>query len=164
VSYVEKSWCREHVNYDDVVILPVDKSELPARFGQKMNPLGPSNIVTTGKPIANQPLTRTTPISKRARGDFIIGAPTVGVVASSVSTRVLSARAAEHRDRIWHVLTHSGHGKEYHSITSSARVSNSGGIVRPSAFAVLRLITSSTLVLCWIGRSASFAPLRIFST
>src|SRR5215467_11534317 len=31
-----------------------------------------------------------------------------------------------------------------HSITSSARASNSGGTVRPSAFAVLRLITSST--------------------
>jgi hypothetical protein len=29
VSYVAKAWCREHVDYDDVVILPVDKSELP---------------------------------------------------------------------------------------------------------------------------------------
>ena len=33
--------------------------------------------------------------------------------------------------------------------------------MKPSAFAVLRLITSSTLVLCWTGRSAGFAPLRI---
>src|SRR5262249_21258785 len=33
-----------------------------------------------------------------------------------------------------------------HSITSSARASNDGGIVRSSAFAVLRLITSSYLV------------------
>ena len=33
-----------------------------------------------------------------------------------------------------------------HSITSSARTSNDGGTVRPSAFAVLRLITSSYLV------------------
>src|SRR5262249_54661880 len=52
---------------------------------------------------------------------------------------------------------------ERHSITSSARASNSGGTVRSSAFAVLRLITSSTLVLCWMGRSAEFAPRRIFS-
>jgi hypothetical protein len=29
VSYVAKSWCREHVDYDGVVILPIDESELP---------------------------------------------------------------------------------------------------------------------------------------
>jgi len=51
-----------------------------------------------------------------------------------------------------------------HSITSSARASSSRGTVRPSAFAVLRLITSSTLVPCWMGRSVGLAPLRIFPT
>ena len=49
-----------------------------------------------------------------------------------------------------------------HSMTSSARASNEGGISRPSAFAVLRLMTSSNWVGCRIGRSAGFAPLRIF--
>jgi hypothetical protein len=29
VSYVAKSWCRGYVDYDDVTILPIDKSELP---------------------------------------------------------------------------------------------------------------------------------------
>ena len=29
VSYVAKAWCRGHVDCDDVVILPVDKSEFP---------------------------------------------------------------------------------------------------------------------------------------
>jgi hypothetical protein len=29
VSYVAKAWCRGRVDYDDIVILPVDKSELP---------------------------------------------------------------------------------------------------------------------------------------
>ena len=29
VNYVAKSWCRGRVDYDDVVVLPVDKSELP---------------------------------------------------------------------------------------------------------------------------------------
>ena len=29
----------------------------------------------------------------------------------------------------------------------------------PSAFAVLRLMISSNLVTCWVGRSAGFAPL-----
>ena len=38
------------------------------------------------------------------------------------------------------------------------------GCVMPSAFAVLRLITSSNFVGCSTGRSAGFAPLRILST
>jgi hypothetical protein len=41
-----------------------------------------------------------------------------------------------------------------YSITSSSRASGVGGTVRPSAFAVLRLMTSSNLVGCSIGRSA----------
>src|SRR5262249_3595585 len=51
-----------------------------------------------------------------------------------------------------------------HSITSSARASSVGGISRPSAFAVLRLITSSSLVGFCTGRSAGFSPLRMRST
>src|SRR5262249_11173106 len=38
-----------------------------------------------------------------------------------------------------------------------------GGIVRPRAFAVLRLIISSNFVGCSTGRSAGFAPFRILS-
>jgi hypothetical protein len=37
---------------------------------------------------------------------------------------------------------------ECYSITSSARASSKGGTSRPSAFAVLRLITNSNLVGC----------------
>src|SRR5262245_44831432 len=51
-----------------------------------------------------------------------------------------------------------------HSITSSARASSDGGIVRPSAFAVLRLMTRSNFVGCSTGKSAGLAPLRILST
>ena len=47
-----------------------------------------------------------------------------------------------------------------HSITSSAMASTPGGIVRPSALAVLRLTTSSNLVGCTTGKSAGFSPLR----
>src|SRR5262249_58492145 len=43
-----------------------------------------------------------------------------------------------------------------HSITSSARASSLSGTARPSAFAVLRLITSSNLVGCCTGRSVGF--------
>src|SRR5262249_58428113 len=48
-----------------------------------------------------------------------------------------------------------------HSITSSERACNVAGISKPSAFAVLRLITSSNVVGCSTGRSAGFAPLRM---
>src|SRR5262249_6686717 len=49
-------------------------------------------------------------------------------------------------------------------ITSSARRSSDGGIVIPSSFAVLRLMTSSNFVGCSTGKSAGLAPFRILST
>ena len=51
-----------------------------------------------------------------------------------------------------------------HWMTSSAPRSSDGGIVRPRALAVLRLITKSNFVGCSTGRSAGLAPLRILST
>jgi hypothetical protein len=48
-----------------------------------------------------------------------------------------------------------------YSITSSASASSLSGISRPSAFAVLRLITNSNFVDCWTGKSAGFSPLRM---
>src|SRR6478672_11706219 len=48
-----------------------------------------------------------------------------------------------------------------HSITSSARARIVGGMIRPSAFADLRLMIRLTLVDCITGRSAGFSPLRI---
>src|SRR4029077_18245353 len=52
----------------------------------------------------------------------------------------------------------------FHSITWSAVSSNFDGTVRPSAFAILRLITRSNFVGCCTGRSAGFVPLSIRST
>src|SRR5437899_1673927 len=63
-------------------------------------------------------------------------------------------RATEKRDKL----------PPLHSITSSARASSVVGTVRPSALAVLRLITSSYFVGACTGRSAGFSPLRIRST
>ena len=55
-------------------------------------------------------------------------------------------------------------GKERrYSITLSARSSNDSGIVKPSALAVVRLMTKSYLVGCSTGMSAGFAPRRILS-
>ena len=48
-----------------------------------------------------------------------------------------------------------------YSITSSARASSVGGTSRPSAFAVLRLITSSNFVARSTGMSGGLAPLRM---
>src|SRR5262249_15693072 len=60
-------------------------------------------------------------------------------------------RAAEQRDE----------RAAFHSITSSALACNVSGTVRPSAFAVLRLMISSNLVGCITGRLAGFSPLSI---
>ena len=51
-----------------------------------------------------------------------------------------------------------------HSITSSASATRFPGTSRPSALAVLRLMTSSNLVGCITGRSAGFSPLRMRPT
>src|SRR5262252_8791584 len=66
-------------------------------------------------------------------------------------------RAAEQRDEFapFHLRGHS--------MTSSARASRLSGTVRPSAFAVLRLTTSSYLVGACTGRSPGFSPLKMRS-
>src|SRR6516164_1593545 len=51
-----------------------------------------------------------------------------------------------------------------HSITSSARASTVGGMTRPRACAVAKLITSCNLVGNSIGRSPGFVPFKILST
>src|SRR5262245_49852155 len=48
-----------------------------------------------------------------------------------------------------------------YSINSSARPISVFGMLIPSAFAVLRLIISSTFADCWTGRSEGFSPFRI---
>jgi hypothetical protein len=49
-------------------------------------------------------------------------------------------------------------------ITSLAWKRSVGGIVRPSFFAVLRLMTSWNVLGCSTGKSAGFAPFRILAT
>ena len=48
-----------------------------------------------------------------------------------------------------------------YSITSSASARSVGGMLMPSVWAVLRLMTSSNLVGCTTGKSAGLSPLRI---
>src|SRR5262249_49285425 len=60
--------------------------------------------------------------------------------------------------------THAAQQKDRYSITSSARPSRDNGISNPSSLAVFRLMTSSTFVACWTGKSAGFSPLSIRPT
>ena len=85
--------------------------------------------------------------------------------ASSRSSHVRYASESDQqlfRDRMsrWASNGLMRRSKASHSITSSASASSVGGISRPSAFAVFRLMTNSNLVDCMTGRSASFSPLR----
>jgi hypothetical protein len=57
-----------------------------------------------------------------------------------------------------HKKTHAVQQKTFYSITSSALASSMGGMVRPSARAVRRLITKSNLVDCTTGRSIAYCP------
>src|SRR5262249_40633923 len=63
-------------------------------------------------------------------------------------------RAAEQRDEL----------AALHSITSSARASSGDGMVRPSAFAVIKFTIRSNLVGCSTRMLLGFAPRRILST
>src|SRR5262249_46154007 len=63
-------------------------------------------------------------------------------------------RAAEQRDE----------RASFHSMTSSARASSIAGISRPSALAVLRLMTNSNLTDCTIGKSAALSPFKMRPT
>src|SRR5262249_35215524 len=67
--------------------------------------------------------------------------------------------AAQLRD-----LRRGNPGAIRHSITSAARARNGSAMVSPMALAALRLMISSNLVGCSIGRSPALAPLKILST
>ena len=51
-----------------------------------------------------------------------------------------------------------------YSITSSAFARKAGGMLRPSALAVIKLMTRSNLVGCSTGISPGFVPRKILST
>src|SRR5580765_4412793 len=57
----------------------------------------------------------------------------------------------------FHRLDRASFAWRTHSITSSAAACRVRGTVRPSALAVLRLMTNSNLVGCTTGRSAGFS-------
>jgi len=80
-------------------------------------------------------------------GDKMCMKPTIGIAGCCARAASGHAAAAQLRS----VMKSR---RAAHSITSSARASSVGGITRPSALAVLRLITSWYLDACSTGRSA----------
>src|SRR3954447_21757439 len=62
---------------------------------------------------------------------------------------------------VFHRLDRTSFAWRTHSITSSARASSVGEIVRSSALAVLRFTIISNVFACCTGRSAGLAPFRI---
>jgi hypothetical protein len=82
----------------------------------------------------------------------------LGHLQSGRSTNEVNGRRGWSRELCDQLAT------SHHWITSSARSSSDCGIVSPSAFAVLRLMTNSNFVGCSTGRSAGLAPFKILST
>src|SRR5262249_24797893 len=76
---------------------------------------------------------------------------------------LLSARRQRQGDRGRRTSDKRDELASLHSITSSARCWSRGGTSRSSAFAVLRLTTSSNLTGTWTGSSFGFSPRRIRS-
>src|SRR5215471_4558924 len=95
------------------------------------------------------------------RGDVTNGGPGVEPCAQGPERAVVRPhRAAGEADRRTKGLA----ALVDHWIISSARTSNDCGIVRPRAFAVFMLMTSSYFDGCSTGISPGLAPLRILST
>jgi hypothetical protein len=115
---------------------------------------------TLGRPTIHQIAARASVISFECRVEslmpFIVAYSVVSFLRYRVSTEKHNDRAANKGDTI--------PSSKVHSITSSARASSGGGTSIPSAFAVLRLMTSSYFVGACTGRSAGFSPRRMRST
>src|SRR5262249_44803121 len=96
----------------------------------------------------------------RAAGDFQLGRISTrddGAREYNLSVTARMLLIGESRFGVQQKLPSVG---KFHSITSSARASSVGGISRPSARAVGKLITNSNLVDCITGKSSTLAPLR----
>src|SRR5262249_7922106 len=102
------------------------------------------------------------PLSKRAQTLHVVLKRCGAEEADHRECRLLRARRERPRGRA--AEQRYEHAAATHSITSSARASSVGGTSRPSALAVLRLMTSSYFGGVCTGRSAGFSPLRIRST
>ena len=143
---------RERDQFSCVFANVVDIASAPADVGPQVAAIDPAQLLSA---LAGTLAMRACPSGSSATKPK--STPTRRIRSGLLRARrerPRGSRAAEQRDEL----------APPHSITSSARASSVGGTVRPSAFAVLRLITSSYLVGACTGRSAGFSPLRMRST
>jgi hypothetical protein len=102
-------------------------------------------------------------VSRLIVNSYLVGCCT-GRSAGFAPHPLALLRAYCERPRRYRAAEQRGELAPFHSITSSASASTVGGKLRPTVFAVLRLITNSNLVGCTTGRSAGFSPLRMRAT
>src|SRR5262245_51655039 len=112
----------------------------------------PSKSLWQFEPVEKRLAYTTAPTAHHALIGFSVGESTH---ENSPSFAVCADFTLDGSCPLW---VRSGHPD--YSITSSARPISVLGTLRPSAFAVFRLTTSSTFVTCWTGRSAGLSPLR----
>src|SRR5215468_993332 len=117
-----------------------------------------ANHAALGRPTIHQVAARASAIISfefrvEVAMPFIVAYPVVSFLRRRAYTKKHGDRAAEQRDEV----------AAPHSITSSARRRNDSGILRPSALAVVRLMTRSNLVGCSTGISPGLIPRRILS-
>src|SRR5262249_48948127 len=120
----------------------------PAIFNLDIAALGPAELAEAFPKRSNAGLSFRIAFRKRRQH---ADSPHSLALLRARRERPCGSRAAEQGDEI----------APFHSITSSARPSIGSGMLRPSVFAVCRLMTSSILTACWTGISAGFSPLRI---
>jgi hypothetical protein len=119
-----------------------------------------ANHATLSRPTIHQTAARASAvISFEFRVEvpmpFIVAYPVVSFLRRRAYTKKQGDRTAKKGDAM--------PPRNVHSINRSARTSNDGGTFRPSAFAVLRLITNSNFVGFSTGKSPGLAPLKILS-
>ncbi len=115
-------------------------------------------------PLATESLTAYRLVDDRSPLGVIRVAPTGSKASPNVRYAFNGDRicASQLTDIMCHKAAVSNRSKPtLYSITSSARASSGRGMVTPSALAVLRLMTISTLTACWTGRSPGWVPWRI---
>src|SRR5262249_20592263 len=96
--------------------------------------------------------------ARRVGNDHAHGSVGIALCPCTRHDRPRCDRTSEQRDEL--DALHPGD----HSCNSSASCRNVSGIVSQSAFAVLRLTTSSNLLASCTGKSPGFAPFRMRST
>ena len=140
----------------NAVVPPGDVEAEAMRAAQHIAAL-PAEAVAASRRLMRG-LARRNRRAHRRGGAFVQGAIAVGGGANGVrripESQALSTNAA----------SRFAGAKSAYSIASSASSRKSRVMVRPRAFAVFRLMTSSNLVGCCTGSSAGLAPLRILST